>query len=83
MRTSHRRDVEAIVAGSSRELVRSPFYRRGVSAERRVARLTTHVAGYANIQAPYPTTRSRAPAVSPELHNDSRRALTPRRIGFH
>lgn len=34
---------------------------------------------YANIQAPYPTTRSREPAVSPELHNDSRLALRPRR----
>ena len=34
-------------------------------------------------QAPYPTTRSREPAVSPELHNESRRALRPRRLGFH
>ena len=42
-------------------------------------KLTTHGAVYANIQAPYPTTRSREPAVSPELHNESRRALRPRR----
>ena len=27
-----------------------------------------------NTHAPYPTTRSREPAVSPELHNSSRRA---------
>ena len=34
---------------------------------------------YANIQAPYPTTWSREPAVSPELHNESRRIFRPRR----
>src|SRR5262249_35785754 len=32
-----------------------------------------------NIQAPYPTTRSRKPAASPELHKASRRAFKPRR----
>ena len=37
-----------------------------LQAQRGAARLTTHGAGYANIQAPYPTTRSREPAVSPE-----------------
>jgi hypothetical protein len=42
-------------------------------------KLTTDGAVSANIQAPYPTTRSREPAVSPELHNESRRALRPRR----
>src|SRR5262249_23994761 len=35
-------------------------------------RLAVHAAVCANIQAPYPTPRSRAPAVSPELHNASR-----------
>jgi len=34
--------------------------------------LAVHAAVCANIQAPYPTTRSRTPAVSPELHNASR-----------
>jgi len=51
-----------------------------LQAQRGAARLTTHGAGYANIQAPYPTTRSREPAVSPELHNESRRALKAWRL---
>jgi hypothetical protein len=41
--------------------------------------LAIHAAVYANIQAPYPTTWSREPAVSPELHNESRRIFRPRR----
>jgi len=32
-----------------------------------------------NNQAPYPTTRSRGPSVSPELHNESRRTFRLRR----
>ena len=41
--------------------------------------LPPYGAVFANIQAPYPTTRSREPAVSPELHNESRLAVRPRR----
>jgi hypothetical protein len=41
-------------------------------------KLTTHRAVLANTQAPYQTTRSREPAVSPELHSESRWALRPR-----
>ena len=62
-------------AGQS-ERARAPH---GYAASAVAARLTTRSPAYANIQAPYPTTRSREPTVSPELHNESRWTLRPRR----
>src|SRR5215471_15687589 len=56
-----------------------PLHTREREVEWKVRHLAIHAAIYANIQAPYPTTWSREPAVSPELHNESRRIFRPRR----